>query len=334
MAHRVAPLAEADLDDIWFYVAKESGSVEMANRLIDTVTDRFLVLAGFPTSDVPAMKCRVEVCIPFRVSPVCLCLPYSEGGHRSSKLWPCSSIGWKWRRGSLRERERRSLRTDAGLKSCRHKGLTRAVASKRSLPVGEPPGSNRHCWCKRSWKEYAYRRKSRHFRHDPSPGPRHLRKHAPFERNGNINDCGGQRGSSFSEGTPQRRESFAVETTLSGKNYLQMMQYARGIDRGFEVVLIYIGTESVEINLARIAKRVLAGGHNVPEMDVRRRYLRSLQNLPAATGLADRVIVFDNSDDLGYRLVGLLGRGLHQWFDPLPAWAAELQKRFPPTTNE
>jgi predicted ABC-type ATPase len=35
-----------------------------------------------------------------------------------------------------------------------------------------------------------------------------------------------------------RRESFAVETTLSGKNYLQRMQYARAIDRGFEVVLI------------------------------------------------------------------------------------------------
>ena len=44
----------------------------------------------------------------------------------------------------------------------------------------------------------------------------------------------------------KRRESFAVETTLSGKNYLQMMRYARGIDRGFEVVLIYIGTERVE----------------------------------------------------------------------------------------
>ena len=30
-----------------------------------------------------------------------------------------------------------------------------------------------------------------------------------------------------------------------------MMRYAMGLDRGFEVVLIYIGTESVEINLAR-----------------------------------------------------------------------------------
>ena len=35
MAHRVVLRAEADLDDIWLYVAKESGSIEIANRLID-----------------------------------------------------------------------------------------------------------------------------------------------------------------------------------------------------------------------------------------------------------------------------------------------------------
>jgi plasmid stabilization system protein ParE len=54
MAHRVAPRAETDLDDIWLYVAKESGSIEIANRLIDTVTDRFTRLPAFPTSGVPA----------------------------------------------------------------------------------------------------------------------------------------------------------------------------------------------------------------------------------------------------------------------------------------
>jgi toxin ParE1/3/4 len=48
MAHRVAARAEADLDEIWLYVAKESGSIEIANRLIDTLTDRFFVLSGFP----------------------------------------------------------------------------------------------------------------------------------------------------------------------------------------------------------------------------------------------------------------------------------------------
>jgi|SRR5271165_4996935 len=48
MAHRVAPRAERDLDDIWYYVAKESGSVKIANRLIDSITDRFFLLASFP----------------------------------------------------------------------------------------------------------------------------------------------------------------------------------------------------------------------------------------------------------------------------------------------
>ena len=48
MAHRLAPRAETDLDDIWSFVAKESGSIEIANRLIDTLTDRFFMLAGFP----------------------------------------------------------------------------------------------------------------------------------------------------------------------------------------------------------------------------------------------------------------------------------------------
>jgi len=48
MAHLVAPSAERDLDAIWFYIAKESGSIEIANRLVDSITDRFFLLATFP----------------------------------------------------------------------------------------------------------------------------------------------------------------------------------------------------------------------------------------------------------------------------------------------
>jgi hypothetical protein len=46
MAHRVAP--EAELDNTWYYVAKESGSVEIADRLIDSLTERFYLLACYP----------------------------------------------------------------------------------------------------------------------------------------------------------------------------------------------------------------------------------------------------------------------------------------------
>lgn len=48
MPHRLAPEAEADLDEIWLYTAKESGSVEIADRLIDSITERFFLLAQHP----------------------------------------------------------------------------------------------------------------------------------------------------------------------------------------------------------------------------------------------------------------------------------------------
>jgi toxin ParE1/3/4 len=48
MAHRRSPQADSDLDDIWYYVASQSGSVEIADRLIDSITERFFLLASRP----------------------------------------------------------------------------------------------------------------------------------------------------------------------------------------------------------------------------------------------------------------------------------------------
>jgi toxin ParE1/3/4 len=48
MPYQIAPRVDTDLDDIWLYVAKESSSIEIANLLIDTITDRFPMIGGFP----------------------------------------------------------------------------------------------------------------------------------------------------------------------------------------------------------------------------------------------------------------------------------------------
>ena len=48
MAVRFGKQVEAELDDIWSYVANESGSVEVANRVIDSITDHFLLLSKHP----------------------------------------------------------------------------------------------------------------------------------------------------------------------------------------------------------------------------------------------------------------------------------------------
>lgn len=94
---------------------------------------------------------------------------------------------------------------------------------------------------------------------------------------------------------------------------------------GFEIVLVYIGTENVEINLARIKNRVLAGGHDVPEKDVRRRYKRSFENLPIAIQRADHTILFDNSTDDGYRLIAILSSTGNQWLKAPPGWASAVR---------
>ena len=48
MSHRVAPEAEADLDDIWCYIARKSGSLEIADRFTEFLSDRFYLLANHP----------------------------------------------------------------------------------------------------------------------------------------------------------------------------------------------------------------------------------------------------------------------------------------------
>ena len=121
------------------------------------------------------------------------------------------------------------------------------------------------------------------------------------------------------------RLSFSVETTLSGATYLRMLTRAREL--GYRTRLFYIGTESVEINIARIKARVLKGGHDVPVEDQIRRYPRSFRNLRSAIALADECVVFDNSSDIGHRIVGLklMGRELLP-IEPLPVWAEFLRR--------
>jgi predicted ABC-type ATPase len=97
--------------------------------------------------------------------------------------------------------------------------------------------------------------------------------------------------------------SFSVETTLSGRSHLTMIDEARAL--GYRIELNYVGTDDVSINLERIRSRVAAGGHDVPEADVRRRYERSLLHAQSVVRMADYVMLFDNS---GAEMVPIIER--------------------------
>lgn len=72
------------------------------------------------------------------------------------------------------------------------------------------------------------------------------------------------------------RRDFSLETTLSGRAHLGIIRRAQAA--GYRVNLMYFAVQDVETCLTRIARRVSEGGHDVPEADVRRRFIRSLAN--------------------------------------------------------
>ena len=51
---RLAPEAEAELDDIWPHIARESGNHDIANRVVEAITERFWLLADRRQLELPA----------------------------------------------------------------------------------------------------------------------------------------------------------------------------------------------------------------------------------------------------------------------------------------
>jgi predicted ABC-type ATPase len=71
--------------------------------------------------------------------------------------------------------------------------------------------------------------------------------------------------------------SFGFESTLASCSTAAFLGRCR--DSGYGVHLIYVWLRDVELHIARVAARVQAGGHDVPEDVIRRRYKTSLKNL-------------------------------------------------------
>ena len=113
----------------------------------------------------------------------------------------------------------------------------------------------------------------------------------------------------------------AVETTLAGHDALRLMQSAR--TAGYRIELHYVCLISPELALDRIRNRVALGGHDVPQSDVRRRFVRSLADLPAAIERSDETRLYDNSDpSRPHREVAVLSFGRLWTAEHLPDWAA------------
>lgn len=94
----------------------------------------------------------------------------------------------------------------------------------------------------------------------------------------------------------KRRESFAIETTLSGRTYARMIPQWK--HAGYQVVLFFLQLPREDLAVARVADRVAQGGHHIPESVVRRRFHAGFANFYTLyKPLVDVWRIYDNSGE-------------------------------------
>lgn len=94
-----------------------------------------------------------------------------------------------------------------------------------------------------------------------------------------------------------RRETFAIETTLSTRSYRNLVLQAKKL--GYMVILLFFWLPSPEMAEIRVAQRVASGGHNISKDVIHRRYWHGLQNLfNIFIPIVDKWSLYDNSDSM------------------------------------
>ncbi len=119
-----------------------------------------------------------------------------------------------------------------------------------------------------------------------------------------------------------KKKSLIFETVLSIPQKIDYIKRAK--EASFFIRLFFVSANSPAINAARIAKRVMEGGHDVPIPKIISRYNRSIVNCHIASKLADRTYVYDNSVEnaeaqLLFRMVN--GKLVRTYVNAIPEWA-------------
>lgn len=137
-----------------------------------------------------------------------------------------------------------------------------------------------------------------------------------------INYC-----TSLREQCLEKKQSLIFETVMSANDKIDYLKRAK--EMGFFIRFFFVCTLSPTINAARIANRVMEGGHDVPISKIITRYQKSLSNCKIVSKFVDRTYVYDNSIDnqeakLLFRLSD--GKLMKLYTDDIPEWAASILK--------
>ncbi len=121
------------------------------------------------------------------------------------------------------------------------------------------------------------------------------------------------------------KKSMIFETVFSAQDKVDFLIRAK--KAGYFIRLFFVSTDSPTINAARIANRVMKGGHDVPITKIISRYSKSILNCAKILTVADRVYIYDNSiENENARILFRYKSGnlFKKYTDEIPNWAKGL----------
>lgn len=124
------------------------------------------------------------------------------------------------------------------------------------------------------------------------------------------------------------KRDFVFETVFSSDEKLEFLRKAH--ESGFFIRYFFVCTSNPKINVSRITKRYLEGGHEVPISKIISRYYKSYVNATKAISFVDRAYIYDNSveDHLPQLLFRMTeGKVFKQYTDDIPEWAIPLMNK-------
>ena len=124
------------------------------------------------------------------------------------------------------------------------------------------------------------------------------------------------------------KRDFVFETVFSSDEKLEFLRKAH--ESGFFIRFFFVCTSNPKINVSRITKRYLEGGHEVPISKIISRYYKSYVNATKAISFVDRAYIYDNSveDHLPQLLFRMTeGKVFKQYTDDIPEWAIPLMNK-------
>lgn len=118
--------------------------------------------------------------------------------------------------------------------------------------------------------------------------------------------------------------TFCFETVFSHPSKIDFVANAKAL--GYEIVLVFIHLEQLQLNLSRIAQRKSEGGHTVPDEKVKTRIPRVLQLVKRVLPLCDQTYLLDNScADNPFQQIGVIRNGCLELKEvTVPTWCQEL----------